>query len=98
MWESHKLKQKGIISQFLVVVLLLAGIVGGYFLLQYPQTFKSKAANSPIVAKTLTGTVLTPDVNNIIQITDPAIKLELTSPLGSAKVVSGSPSPSASSR
>ena len=89
------LNQKGIIIQVLVVILLLVGIVAGFFLLKNPQIFKSKASNPPIVVKNSDGTVNTPDASGIVQITDPTVKLEFTSPLGPARA-SASPSPSPS--
>lgn len=94
MLENHKaLNQKGFIPQLLVVILLLAGIVAGYFLLQNTQIFKSKATNPPIVAKTVTGLPLPVSSAGIVEIQNPTVKLELTSPLGPARP---SPAPSVS--
>lgn len=83
--------EKGVILPLLGILVLLAGIVGGYFLLKNPQIFKSRADNPAIVAKDRNGNPLEV-VNNVAKTTDTKIKLELTSPLGPAGSVS-SPSP-----
>lgn len=101
--ENNKdliINQKGVIVQVLVVILLLAGIIAGYFLLKNPQIFRSRATNPPIVAKDINGNAL-PEASGIPQTTNTKIKLELTSPLGPAQSLpspsaSSSPSPSAS--
>lgn len=103
MLENHKaLNQKGAV-QFIILALLLIGIIVGVFLITSgnPLKFFSKATNPPIVAKTVTGLPLPVSSAGIVEIQNPTVKLELTSPLGSAKTTSSpassvSPVPSAS--
>lgn len=40
-----KLDERGVIIQFLMLLIVAAGLVGGLYLVQHPQIFKPKAAN-----------------------------------------------------
>ena len=77
------LEQKGAI-QFIVLLILLAGIVGGVWLITKGNPLKlfSRASTPPIVFKTSTGQPLPTNLSGVPQTTSPTIKIELTSTFG----------------
>lgn len=81
--------QKGAI-QFIVLLILLAGIAGGVYLIKTGNLkLFSKATNPPIVFKTLEGQSLPLSSTGVPQTTSPNVKVELTSTLGPPASVSG---------
>lgn len=77
------LNQKGVIH-FLLLFILLAGLLVGVYLVTSGNPLKlfSKAANPPIVFKSLDGKSLPTNSNGIPQTTSPSFTVELTSTLG----------------
>lgn len=84
------MNQKGVIHFFLLFV-LLAGLLTGVYLVTSGNPLKlfSKAANPPIVFKSLDGSSLPSNPNGIPQTTFPNVRVELTSTLGPPVSVSG---------
>lgn len=81
--------QQGVVAQFLVLLVLVAGLAAGIYLVQTGNLkLFSRASNPPIVFKSLDGKVL-PLSNGISQSTTPSVIIELTSTLGAPVSVSG---------
>ncbi len=84
-----KLDQRGAI-QFVVLLILLAGIIGGIYLIQTGNLkLFSRASNPPIVFKSIDGKSLSLNKQGIPQTTSPNVRVELTSTLGPPITVSG---------
>lgn len=43
-----KLNQRGVIAQALMLLILIAGIIGGLYLVKHPQIFKPKASSDSV--------------------------------------------------
>lgn len=89
-----ELNQKGVVH-FLVLLILLAGLVAGVYLVtsDNPLTLFSKASNPPIVFKGTDGKVLPNNSSGIPTTTSPIVKVELTSTLGTPVFASPSSTP-----
>lgn len=82
-----KLNQKGF-AQVLILIILVAGLGAGLFLVKNPQIFRPRATANPIIFKSSTGATLPVNANDIPQTISPAVKVELISPLGGPKTSS----------
>lgn len=89
-----KLNEKGIVSHLVILLLLIAGLAVGLYLIKTPKIFRSRATYPPIVFKDINGGIL-PVVNGIPQATSASVKIEFTSTLTtSPPTPSPTPSPS----
>lgn len=61
-----RLDQKGVIAQVLVLLILLIGLVAGYYLIKNPQIFKPKASDEKVTWITPVGE----DSENCITVKD----------------------------
>lgn len=82
MWESHKLNQKGVVIQAIILVVVAIGIIAGVYLVQKTQIFKPKASVNPIIFKSSTGDALPVNASGVPQSTSSTVKVEIISPLG----------------
>src|SRR3989344_5614774 len=85
-----KLNQRGVVH-LLVPLILLAGLIAGVYLVTSGNPLKlfSKAANPPIIFKSLDGKVLPLNSNGVVLTTSPNVIIELTSTLGPSASASG---------
>lgn len=82
---NHKLNQKGVVVQALILILVVIGIIVGVYLVQKTQIFKPKASVSPITFKSSTGEALPVNASGVPESTSAAVKVEIISPLGEPK-------------
>lgn len=83
--DSPCFGEAGMIANFLVLFLLMAGLGVGLYLFKNPQIFKAGAANPSIVFKSSTGEPLAKNKFGVPVSSSSAVKIELTSTLGSPK-------------